>query len=61
MRCGIPPPDIPFKRELFEDQSVLGPPKADEKAKPAAAPAPAAEKAPELHGGSIPAPAEKDS
>lgn len=33
-----PPPDIPFKRELFEDQSVLGPPKADEKAKPAPTP-----------------------
>lgn len=30
-----PPPDIPFKRELFEDQSALGPPKASEKPKPA--------------------------
>ena len=30
-----PPPDIPFKRELFEDQSALGPPKAAEKPKPA--------------------------
>ena len=30
-----PPPDIPFKRELFEDQSVLGPPKTDQVKKPA--------------------------
>ena len=30
-----PPPDIPFKRELFEDQSVLGPPKTDQAKKPA--------------------------